>query len=275
MQNSIASFFTKRSPLEQYRRNVTSQKGEDGVIEYIVKVLEPPNKYCVEFGAWDGRQFSNCFNLLQNHGWSGLLLEANEEIFGELVKTYAQNENVRLGNKYVNFEGPDRLDAILADNGVPALFGVLSIDIDGCDYYVWESLEKFSPELVIIEFNPTVPNDVIFVQEKSFDVNQGCSLLALVILGKKKGYELAVCTDFNAFFVKAEKLASLGVTDNFISILYSPPLNGRIFQGYDNTIHVVGMNQMFWHGGLRVRSEDFQVLPKSMRVWKTAPKKPK
>ena len=273
MQKSLASFFTVQSPLEQFRGDVASQRGEDGIIEQIMKILDPPIKYCVEFGAWDGKSFSNCFNLLANQGWAGLMLESDPGKFRELVKTYSENERVAVANKFVQFDGPDGLDHILADAGVPKSFGLLSIDVDGCDYYIWETLENFTPELVIVEFNPTIPNDVVFVQEKTFDVNHGCSLLALVLLGKKKGYELAVCTDFNAFFVKAENLGRLGVTNNFISNLYKPVLDGRIFQGYDGTIHVVGMNRLFWQGGARLGSEDFQVLPKSMRVWKDAQKR--
>ena len=59
---------------------------------------------------------------------------------------------------------------------------LLSIDIDGNDYYIFESLARLKPELVVIEFNPTIPNDVMFVQERNITVNQGCSLLALIAL---------------------------------------------------------------------------------------------
>ena len=135
-------------------------------------------------------------------------------------------------------------------------------------------MQAYTPEIVVIEFNPTVPNDVIFVQEKSFDVNQGCSLLALVQLGKQKGYELAVCTKTNAIFVRQDKFPLLGVTNNFIYNLYTPVQNGRIFQGYDGTIHVIGFDRIMWKGDRRVTSEDFQILPKEERVW-AGPAKPK
>jgi hypothetical protein len=131
-------------------------------------------------------------------------------------------------------------------------------------------LTNYAPELIVIEFNPTIPNDVLFVQDKSFSVNHGCSLLALVMLGKQKGYELAACTGWNAFFVKKEKLSVLGIANNFISRMYAPLQDGRIFQGYDGSIHVVGMNNLMWKGGIQVSSEDFQVLPKSVRVWADA-----
>ena len=147
---------------------------------------------------------------------------------------------------------------------------MLSIDIDGNDYHIWESLKKFSAQLVVIEFNPTVPNDVIFVQDTSPQVNQGCSLLALIHLAKEKGYELVCATAFNAFFVKADKYAMFGIDDNSINTMYIPIHNGRIFQGFDGTIHVVGMDTLIWKGGRRVTSDDFQILPKPLRFYDEA-----
>lgn len=273
MQKILKSFFTKDSPLERYASDVTSQYGEDGIIAHIMSVLKPAARYCVEFGAWDGRHYSNTYNLIQNQGWSGLLIEANAEKFYELMKTYAGNPRAGFANRFVDFEGPDSLDGILSECEVPKSFGLLSIDIDGCDYYVWESLRLFEPELVVIEFNPTVPNDVLFIQDKNFAINQGCSLLALVELGQQKGYELAVCTTTNAFFVKKEKFPALGVKSNFIGHLHTPPLDGRIFQGYDGSIHVVGMNYMPWRGGIPLSEEQFQIVPESERRWHDAQKK--
>ena len=267
MKLSLVRFFELDSPLLKYARNVTSQNGEDGIIEQIMEVISPQHKYCVEFGAWDGKHFSNCHNLIMNKSWSGAMIEANADKYKELVATYAQQPGVACINKFVQFEGSDSLDNIL--DSVQGLedIGVLSIDIDGNDYYVWESLKKYTPELVVIEFNPTVPNDVIFVQERSPRVNQGCSLLSLILLGRGMGYELACCTAWNAFFVKKAKLQSLGIVDNLIFKMYQPIQDGRIFHGYDSYVHVVGMDRLIWKGGIPLSSPDFQVLPGSLRSW--------
>lgn len=272
MATGLSTLIRKKisSPLLAYRSNVTSQLGEDGIISRIVEVIQPANQYCIEFGAWDGKHFSNCHNLLAARGWSGVMIEAEPKKFQELKQTFAGNERVVSLNRLVDFEGPNRLDAILAEIGAPKEPGLLSIDIDGNDYYILESLAQYHPEVVIVEFNPTIPNDVLFVQEKSFKVNHGCSLLALVLLAKGMGYELAVCTDWNAFFVRRDKFPLLGVTDNSIGSLYAPMQDGRIFQGYDGSIHVVGMEALVWQGGIPVSSEDFQVLPRSLRVWSDA-----
>lgn len=269
MHKSIQNFYPLVSPLLQYRHNVTSQQGEDGIIDRIMSVLSPVNRYCVEFGAWDGKNHSNCYNLIMNKNWAGVMIEPNPERYEQLTETYRGCSAVKTVNKFVQCDGPDTLDNILMDCGAPSEPGLISIDIDGNDYHVWESLVAFRPELLVIEFNPTIPNDVIFIQDKSFEINHGCSLLALVILGKKKGYELAVCTEWNAFFVKEGKAAALGVENTSHLALYTPQLDGRIFQGMDHSIHVVGMDCLFW-GGRALTSEDFQVLSKSERVWKDA-----
>ena len=261
------------SPLLAYRSDVTSQCGEDGIIAHVCDVIEPANRYCIEFGAWDGKLYSNCYNLVANTGWDGLMIEADAEKYSQLRTTYAGNPRVKTLNRFVDLEGANSLDNLLTEAGAPTEPGVLSIDIDGNDYYVFESLAEHHPELVIVEFNPTVPNDVIFVQAPSFEVNHGCSLLALVMLGREKGYELVVATNWNAFFVRKDKFPRLGIADNSISALYAPIQDGRIFQGYDSSIHVVGMDQLIWKGGIKVSSADFQVLPESLRTWGDAQKK--
>jgi len=197
------------------------------------------------------------------------MIEANPEKYAELVVTYREVPAARTANRFVSFEGPNSLDAILREFGSPTRPGLLSIDIDGNDFYIWESLTNYRPEIVVIEFNPSIPNDVEFVQSRSFEINQGCSLRALIGLGAEKGYELAVCTDWNAIFVTKEKFAMVGVSDNSIDRLYAPVQDGRIFQGYDGTIHVVGMDRLLWRN-MPVSSENFQVLPPSLRVFDDA-----
>jgi hypothetical protein len=267
MKLELMRFIEIDSPLLQYARDVTSQNGEDGIIERIVEVIVPENKYCVEFGAWDGKHFSNCYNLITNKAWKGAMIEANATKYRELVATYSANDNVICIRKLVQFEGIDSLDNILDQIRAPRDIGVLSIDIDGNDYYIWESLKKYTPELVVIEFNPTVPNDVVFVQDRAMGVSQGCSLLSLILLGKELGYELACCTSWNAFFVKKERFHALGIQNNFIHKMYAPVQDGRIFHGYDSYIHVVGMDRLMWKDGIKLASEDFQVLPGSIRAW--------
>ena len=75
-------FFNIESPLLKYQSNVESQNGEDGILTHIFSILPPVEKrYCVEFGAWDGKHLSNCFNLVHNLGWFRLFIKANDKKF--------------------------------------------------------------------------------------------------------------------------------------------------------------------------------------------------
>jgi hypothetical protein len=255
--------------LARFARTVFSQSGEDGILEYVFSKIQAQSRWCVEFGAWDGRHLSNCANLLNHHGWNGVLIEGHPRRFKALASNYSQNRQVICLDRLVQCSGPDRLDEILGSLACPAEFDLLSIDIDGMDYFVWESLVQFRPRLVVIEFNPTVPNDVIFVQAKDSGVNQGCSLLALVLLAKAKGYELIASTGFNAFFVTRDEYWKLSIESNHISNIHAPPHDGRIFQGFDSTIFVTGMERLIW-SDVTLTQEDFQVLPQAARRFKDA-----
>jgi len=247
---------TLNSPLAAFRRNVYSQSGEDGVIERIFQLIPPVNRYCVEFGAWDGKHLSNCAHLI-DQGWSGLLVEPNPDKYQELVKNRGQNSKVTCLRKFISYEGDDTLDNTLKSVGAP-LPDLISIDVDGHDYFIWEALTDFQPPIVLIEFNPSVPNDVAFVQPKVASIHQGCSLLALILLGKRKGYELAVCTSANAFFVRKDLFPALGVTDNGIYSLYQPKTDGRIFHCFDSFVYVVGMPRLIW-STTTIEFDTFQV----------------
>lgn len=256
--------------LLRHRDNVTSQCGEDGIIAKAFEVIGQHGKVCVEFGAWDGMQFSNTFALIKQRGWSGYLIEANTDKFKALQETYRGNPNARLINRFVKLDkGEGTIDEILAEHRCPVEIDLLSIDIDGNDYHVWESMQEPSAKVVVIEFNPTVPNDVFFVQDRSFEVNQGCSLLSLTLLAREKGYELVCATEWNAIFVRVEFFGLFNIEDNSPDAMYQPQMNGRIFHGYDGTIHVTGMPRLMWHG-VTLSYDDFQVLPRSLRVFPDA-----
>ena len=260
-------FFNVDSPLLEYRDNVESQNGEDGIITHIFSTLPPvDNMYCVEFGAWDGKYLSNCFNLVTNLGWFGLFIEADDKKFEQLILNHGSSKNVTCLKRFVEFDGPNRLENLIDEANFPLNFDLLSIDIDGADYFVWESIDRFRPRVVIIEFNPSIPNDVIFVQAKDMNVNQGASLLALVMLGKQKGYELICVTASNAIFVLNEFYSLFGLTSNHVTKLYAPTADGRIFHGYDSYVHISGMPSLIW-SGTKVCSDDVQVLPAALRKW--------
>lgn len=251
--------------LREFRRNVTSQRGEDGVIDKIMEIIGTTNRYCVEFGAWDGKHYSNTWNLLKNKGWGGLLIEASPDTFLQLQAEYAGHDRVTTLNALVGTEGPEALDAILTASGAPRDLDLLCIDIDGNDFHVWSALAGFMPRLVVIEFNPTVPNDLIFVQDHDPAVNQGASLLAMIELGQSKGYELVATTDWNAFFVPKALFPAFGIGDNDIDAMHDMRhFESRLFQCYDGTLVLSGCKHLLW-ADIGIGQEDIQVLPASMR----------
>jgi hypothetical protein len=257
-------FYALESPLLQYHNNVASQNGEDGIIEYIFNTLPPADKrYCVEFGAWDGKYLSNCYNLVRNKGWFGLFIEANDAKFEQLLLNHGSSSNVTCLKKFVEFDGANRLENLIDQANFPSELDLLSIDIDGADYFIWESVVRYRPRVVVIEFNPSIPNDVIFVQAKDMSVNQGSSLLALVQLGKQKGYELICATSCNAIFVLSEYYPLFNLPSNHVTRLWSSG-TGRIFHGYDSYVYISGMPRLLW-SNTTVNSEDLQILPASLR----------
>jgi len=95
---------------------------------------------------------------------------------------------------------------------------LINIDIDGNDYYVWESLTKYAPTVVLIEFNPVIKLDDYL---QPVNGRGGSSLSALARLGKAKGYELIATTALNAFFVKKNLYDKFAIIDNSASELFT------------------------------------------------------
>jgi hypothetical protein len=252
--------------LLEYKRDVFSQTGEDGIIEKILGVLPDHDSWCVEFGAWDGLLFSNTRHLICAKGYSAVLIEAAEQRFLALQRSYAayQNRIIAL-NRYVGFSDDDNLDVILGETPVPLDFDLLSIDIDGNDYHVWKRLFRYQPKMVVIEFNHTIPTEVRFIQPANPNINQGSSLLAMVELAKDKGYELVCVLRYNAFFVRKEYFHLFGMESNEPHILRTD--TSRItflFSGYDGTVFLHGYGRLPWHG-LDLKAAAVQLLPSYLR----------
>jgi hypothetical protein len=250
--------------LSKYASNVASQCGQDGILEKMLDVIGAENRWCVEFGAWDGKYLSNTWNLISNKGWSGVMMEGSEEKYQELLHN-TREYKVHSFNKYVSINGETTLDSLLSQVEIPVDFDFLSIDIDGNDWHVWQSLTDYRPRIVCIEFNPTVANEVYFVQDADPSISQGCSLLALIDLGKAKGYELAATSLWDGIFVRSELFSKFGIPDNSIDAMYTP--NGwvtHLFQGYDGTFWAAGNLTVGWKG-IPFQADELQVIPQSMR----------
>jgi hypothetical protein len=196
----------KNQELLSYQYNVTSQGGEDGIIEEICNRLNIRTGYFVEFGAWDGKYLSNTYNLLRK-GWRGLYIEGDEQKYLDLLNTKKEfPRQIETICAFVDYEGENTLDNILSRTATPKDFELISIDIDSYDWQVWYSLCNYHPKIVVIEGNTEVPPGVWQINEDG--VTAGASFTALVSLGEYKGYKL-VCHNGNLFFVKKELVGQL------------------------------------------------------------------
>jgi hypothetical protein len=257
--------FQEADYLASYRRIITSQYGEDGVIEKIFEIIKDGDKWCVEFGAGDGKTLSNTYNLVLNKQWRAVEIEANKNLYKKLLQTYNGKSQVTCFNKKIDFEGKDTLDNILLKTPIPRDFDLLSIDINGNDYHIWDSIEIYRPKVIIIEYNPTIPNDVEFVQPRDMKINQGSSLFSLVKLSREKGYELVAVLEVNALFVKAKYYPLFKIKDNSVDLIRkSHQYETRLFQLFDGTLVLTGYRSLIWHA-LEINQKRIQVVPEFLR----------
>ncbi|MCK4358855.1 MAG: FkbM family methyltransferase, partial [Candidatus Cloacimonetes bacterium] len=256
----------KNQYLLKYRKDIASQNGEDGIIEKIFEIIPDHDKWCVEFGAWDGKHLSNTYNLIENHDWSGVLIEGNKKKCDQIKNnTYSGNDKVFVFNKFVKISGNDTLDDILSETKIPKNFDFLIIDIDGNDYHIFKSLVNYRPKLVIIEYNCAIPDNIEFVQAPNFKVRHGHSILSLTKLAKLKGYELICINGDNAFFIDKQYFDLFNIEDNSIRSLkhFNEPL--QIFQLYDGTLIFYGYQCLHYQNIPMNFNKRFQMIPKFIR----------
>jgi hypothetical protein len=196
------------SSLHQYRYNIYSQNGEDGVIQEVMKRLDINSGWFCEFGAWDGRYLSNTFNLVEQ-GWNGVYIEGDIERFKDLqTNTETYKDRLHIIREYVTPSGDNSLDNLLSSTPIPKDFELLSIDIDSDDYHIWASLENYNPSVVIIEILGSIPPGV---QKISTPSSPHSSFESTVSLGKEKGYSLIAMIGGNLFFVTNDIVKKLNL----------------------------------------------------------------
>jgi hypothetical protein len=217
------------SSFEEIEFKVFSQFGDDGIIQYLINNTNIIVKTFIEFGVQDYSE-SNTRFLLVNNNWSGLIIDGNKADMEKLkAKEFYWRQNLTAVGKFINKKN---INETFTANGFSGEIGILSVDIDGNDYWVWEAIDVVNPAIVIIEYNSvfgkdfaiSVPYDENFYRTKSHFSNLywGASLKALKLLADKKGFIFVGCNSAgnNAYFLRTDKvgrLAQKSVEEGFVS----------------------------------------------------------
>jgi hypothetical protein len=189
-----------------------SQHGEDGVLLYLFSLIGFEKREVVEICAGDGVE-CNAANLIVNYGFRGLLfdgVEINKIKSDQFYKKHRSSFARRPIFKNV-WITKDNVNSLIEEEGFKGEIDLLSIDLDGNDYWIWDSLSVVSPRVVVIEINPDLgARDVLTIEyQESYAGGvesgyAGASIKALENLGKSKGYSLIYVEShgINAFFMK-------------------------------------------------------------------------
>lgn len=194
---------------------VFSQSGEDGVIQWLIHNIPIQSKRFIEFGVQNYTE-SNTRFLLMHDNWSGLIMDGSQENMD-----YVKQDNICWMHDLKPvpaFITAENINTLIRDNGFDGEVGILSIDIDGNDYWVWKAISCVQADIVICEYNSrfgseravTIPYDPNFYRTEAHSSNLyfGASIRALTLLGQQKGYALVYGNEIgsNLFFIRRELL---------------------------------------------------------------------
>tara|TARA_R110002060_G_scaffold6048_7_gene9218 strand:- start:21 stop:842 length:822 start_codon:yes stop_codon:yes gene_type:complete len=186
--------------LLDYKADIYSATGNDGIIEKIFEILKIEEGLFVEFGAWDGIHGSNCRRLWEK-GWSGIFIEPDTQKYGNLIKNYGDQKKIHCLKSFV-----DNKNNLFDDVVRPHIKGTIdfcSIDIDGLDLEVFEKFKDFLPTVVCIEGGQMVEVHHERLPPHIAKRNIQQSLKVITEAFEEKGYRL-LCSYQDSFFVKEE-----------------------------------------------------------------------
>lgn len=216
--------------LAAYEQKVYSQGGEDGILRELFYRIGPGGRFFVEFGVQDGSE-CNTRLLVERYGWHGLYLEGDAANCSRLKTRWSGSSGISVAHAFLTAENIaghfERFD-------VPTDLDLLSIDVDGNDYWLWKALSSYRPRVVVLEYNAAYPPPTRWIMR--YDAGHmwdggshfGASLASYVDLGTRLGYAL-VGTDsrgVNAFFLRRDLLAGSGLAEQTAEEAYHPPRYG-------------------------------------------------
>jgi len=204
----------------------------------VLKRLSIRKGWFCEFGAWNGKKFSNTYHLIKgSDNWKGVMIEGDKKKYKSLEKNMSkENNEITTINKFVKEKGKDSVDEILTTTKIPKEFDLLSIDVDGPDYHIWKSMKEYRPKVVVIEINSEIGPHIKFVSNMRFngryeinpDITKhrpnfdkvrkwekirlfGTSFMSMVELGYEKEYTPVSCTKNNLILLSSEFLEEINI----------------------------------------------------------------
>ncbi len=216
--------------LHDYEFKIFSQFGDDGIIQYLIKNIEIKNEIFIEFGVENYLE-SNTRFLMMNNNWSGFVMDGSQEAMNSLQKE-SWYWKYNLTNKAV-FIDTDNINALLSSTGFSNI-GLLHIDLDGNDYYIFDviDLSTLNPSIIILEYNSVFGKEraITSLYDKTFNRTNahysnlfyGASLQAINYAAAKKGYSFIGCNTAgnNAYFVRKdllnEKIIEVSVEEGYV-----------------------------------------------------------
>lgn len=207
---------TAKKPLPQFTDvefRSFSQNGEDGILHYIFSLIGTASKKAVEICAGNGKE-SNTANLIINHGFAALLFDGDEKNIKTATEFYEHNKDTfifppKIVHAWITAEN---INDLITQNGFTGEIDLLSLDIDGMDYWILKAIKVCTPRVIVLEYHEefgfepvTVPYDANFRRGKEMRYF-GASLPAFVKSLKAKGYRLVGANrqKFNAFFLSTD-----------------------------------------------------------------------
>ena len=214
--------------LEPYGFKVYSQNDEDGIIQEIFRRIGTTNRRFVEFGVQDGLECNGHYLLFK--GWKGLWIEGDPEYvktIKERFRPVLNNGQLQVINAFITREN---INSLISSAGFLRGIDLLSIDIDGNDYYVWEAIDVVEPRVVCIEYNGKLPPDLEWIMAYDPEHHwrwcdwQGASLKALENLGRRKNYRLVGTglNGVNCFFVRNDLCGNKFISSPVAEAVYNP-----------------------------------------------------
>jgi hypothetical protein len=227
LQGRIASWLVREktsiTSLRDVEFSVFSQFGEDGIVDWMIERSQVPDDLhsFIEFGV-ERYEESNTRFLLENRNWRGLVIDGNRELETQLRQSSLAWRHALTARS--DFVTRENINKIFADCGFSGEIGLLSIDIDGNDYWIWEAIESVDPVITVCEYNAVlgdlhpivIPYDPAFTRmlPNYFNLYYGASISALLFLAKRKGYTFVGSNSAgnNAFFVRDDYASRFGRT---------------------------------------------------------------